>query len=115
MHGQRGISSPIPSTSDSKPPSFRRLCCGAGSLELLGQEWLLGPDLQAAASPPHHPHSRLTVPISISNPELLRHSTELVMDSGFSPKSQRMGAMVAFQHVAFQAGVPSPGRGQALK
>lgn len=40
---------------------------------------------------------RLAVPISITNPELLRHSKELFMDSGFSPKSQRMGAMVAFQ------------------
>ncbi|MBV98493.1 Acetyl-CoA carboxylase 2, partial [Eschrichtius robustus] len=39
----------------------------------------------------------MAVPISITNPELLRHSKELFMDSGFSPKSQRMGAMVAFQ------------------
>ncbi|TKC41406.1 hypothetical protein EI555_005588, partial [Monodon monoceros] len=46
--------------------------------------------------PSSHPN-RLAVPISITNPELLRHSTELFMDSGFSPKSQRMGAMVAFQ------------------
>uniref|UniRef100_A0A8C0ALK5 Acetyl-CoA carboxylase 1 n=1 Tax=Bos mutus grunniens TaxID=30521 RepID=A0A8C0ALK5_BOSMU len=46
--------------------------------------------------PSSHPH-RMTVPISVTNPELLRHSTELFMDSGFSPKSQRMGAMVAFQ------------------
>ncbi|XP_066870777.1 acetyl-CoA carboxylase 2 isoform X1 [Kogia breviceps] len=46
--------------------------------------------------PSSHPN-RMTVPISITNPELLRHSTELFMDSGFSPKSQRMGAMVAFQ------------------
>uniref|UniRef100_A0A8C4K345 acetyl-CoA carboxylase n=1 Tax=Dromaius novaehollandiae TaxID=8790 RepID=A0A8C4K345_DRONO len=35
-------------------------------------------------------------PNSISNPDLARHSTELFMDSGFSPLSQRMGAMVAF-------------------
>ncbi|XP_073646316.1 acetyl-CoA carboxylase 2 isoform X4 [Tursiops truncatus] len=46
--------------------------------------------------PSSHPN-RMAVPISITNPELLRHSTELFMDSGFSPKSQRMGAMVAFQ------------------
>uniref|UniRef100_A0A8D0NRT9 Acetyl-CoA carboxylase beta n=1 Tax=Sus scrofa TaxID=9823 RepID=A0A8D0NRT9_PIG len=39
----------------------------------------------------------MAVPISVTNPELLRHSTELFMDSGFSPQSQRMGAMVAFQ------------------
>lgn len=32
----------------------------------------------------------------MSNPDLARHSTELFMDSGFSPLSQRMGAMVAF-------------------
>lgn len=38
----------------------------------------------------------MSVPISISNPDLARHSTELFMDSGFSPLSQRMGAMVAF-------------------
>ncbi|XP_042685096.1 acetyl-CoA carboxylase 2 isoform X1 [Centrocercus urophasianus] len=49
-----------------------------------------------------HPNShlsaprRMSVPISISNPDLARHSTELFMDSGFSPLSQRMGAMVAF-------------------
>ncbi|GAB0197082.1 acetyl-CoA carboxylase 2 [Grus japonensis] len=42
-----------------------------------------------------HPN-RMSVPISISNPDLARHSTELFMDSGFSPLSQRMGAMVAF-------------------
>lgn len=72
----------------------------------------MGPDLQAAASPPLHPHCRMTVPISISNPELLRHSTELFMDSGFSPKSQRMGAMVAFQRfedfVRYPAGFSLP-------
>lgn len=38
----------------------------------------------------------MSVPVSISNPDLARHSTELFMDSGFSPQSQRMGAMVAF-------------------
>lgn len=37
------------------------------------------------------------MPISVTNPDLLRHSTELFMDSGFSPLSQRMGAMVAFR------------------
>lgn len=37
------------------------------------------------------------MPISVSNPDLLRHSTELFMDSGFSPLCQRMGAMVAFR------------------
>ncbi|OXB62162.1 hypothetical protein ASZ78_015344 [Callipepla squamata] len=42
-----------------------------------------------------HPN-RMSVPVSISNPDLARHSTELFMDSGFSPLSQRMGAMVAF-------------------
>ncbi|KAM6165825.1 acetyl-CoA carboxylase 2 isoform 2-T2 [Erethizon dorsatum] len=40
---------------------------------------------------------RMTVPISVTNPDLLRHSTELFMDSGFSPLCQRMGAMVAFR------------------
>ncbi|KFV14238.1 Acetyl-CoA carboxylase 2, partial [Tauraco erythrolophus] len=45
--------------------------------------------------PSSHPN-RISVPISISNPDLARHSTELFMDSGFSPLSQRMGAMVAF-------------------
>uniref|UniRef100_A0A8D2KPK5 acetyl-CoA carboxylase n=1 Tax=Urocitellus parryii TaxID=9999 RepID=A0A8D2KPK5_UROPR len=40
---------------------------------------------------------RMAVPISVTNPDLLRHSTELFMDSGFSPLCQRMGAMVAFQ------------------
>lgn len=39
----------------------------------------------------------MAVPISDTNPDLLRHSTELFMDSGFSPLSQRMGAMVAFR------------------
>ncbi|KAM4649457.1 LOW QUALITY PROTEIN: acetyl-CoA carboxylase 2 [Amazona ochrocephala] len=45
--------------------------------------------------PSSHPN-RVSVPISISNPDLARHSTELFMDSGFSPLSQRLGAMVAF-------------------
>ncbi|NXG35796.1 ACACB carboxylase, partial [Dromaius novaehollandiae] len=45
--------------------------------------------------PSSHPN-RMSVPVSISNPDLARHSTELFMDSGFSPLSQRMGAMVAF-------------------
>uniref|UniRef100_A0A8C4UAA5 acetyl-CoA carboxylase n=1 Tax=Falco tinnunculus TaxID=100819 RepID=A0A8C4UAA5_FALTI len=36
------------------------------------------------------------MPGPISNPDLDRHSTELFMDSGFCPPSQRMGAMVAF-------------------
>ncbi|NXD65210.1 ACACB carboxylase, partial [Eolophus roseicapillus] len=45
--------------------------------------------------PSSHPN-RMSVPISISNPDLARHSTELFMDSGFSPLSQRLGAMVAF-------------------
>ncbi|XP_068268578.1 acetyl-CoA carboxylase 2 isoform X2 [Nyctibius grandis] len=45
--------------------------------------------------PSSHPN-RMSVPISVSNPDLARHSTELFMDSGFSPLSQRMGAMVAF-------------------
>ncbi|KFM10627.1 Acetyl-CoA carboxylase 2, partial [Aptenodytes forsteri] len=45
--------------------------------------------------PSSHPN-RMSVPISISNPDLARHSIELFMDSGFSPLSQRMGAMVAF-------------------
>lgn len=39
----------------------------------------------------------MAVPISVTNPDLLRHSTELFMDSGFSPLCQRMGAMVAFR------------------
>ncbi|XP_005636385.1 acetyl-CoA carboxylase 2 isoform X1 [Canis lupus familiaris] len=46
--------------------------------------------------PSSHPN-RMAVPISITNPDLLRHSTELFMDSGFSPLCQRMGAMVAFR------------------
>ncbi|KFP87024.1 Acetyl-CoA carboxylase 2, partial [Acanthisitta chloris] len=46
--------------------------------------------------PSSHPNM-MSVPISISNPDLARHSTELFMDSGFSPASQRMGAMVAFK------------------
>ncbi|XP_075390444.1 acetyl-CoA carboxylase 2 [Tenrec ecaudatus] len=46
--------------------------------------------------PSSHPN-RIAIPISITNPDLMRHSTELYMDSGFSPKCQRMGAMVAFQ------------------
>ncbi|XP_058137492.1 acetyl-CoA carboxylase 2 isoform X3 [Dasypus novemcinctus] len=46
--------------------------------------------------PSSHPN-RMAVPVSISNPDLLRHSTELFMDSGFSPLCQRMGAMVAFR------------------
>uniref|UniRef100_A0A8C3ETJ2 Acetyl-CoA carboxylase beta n=1 Tax=Corvus moneduloides TaxID=1196302 RepID=A0A8C3ETJ2_CORMO len=46
--------------------------------------------------PSSHPN-RMSVPISISNPDLARHSTELFMDSGFSPTSQRMGVMVAFR------------------
>ncbi|XP_055002917.1 acetyl-CoA carboxylase 2 isoform X1 [Sorex araneus] len=40
---------------------------------------------------------RMAVPISATNPNLLRHSTELYMDSGFSPPCQRLGAMVAFR------------------
>ncbi|XP_053444554.1 acetyl-CoA carboxylase 2 isoform X1 [Nycticebus coucang] len=46
--------------------------------------------------PSSHPN-RMAMPISITNPDLLRHSTELFMDSGFSPLCQRMGAMVAFE------------------
>ncbi|XP_063081855.1 acetyl-CoA carboxylase 2 isoform X4 [Cavia porcellus] len=46
--------------------------------------------------PYSHPN-RMTVPISVSNPDLLRHSTELFMDSAFTPLCQRMGAMVAFR------------------
>ncbi|CAM4660645.1 unnamed protein product [Lepidochelys olivacea] len=45
--------------------------------------------------PSSHPN-RMSIPISVSNPDLARHSTELFMDSGFSPLCQRMGAMVAF-------------------
>ncbi|KAM9195095.1 acetyl-CoA carboxylase 2 isoform 4-T4 [Dugong dugon] len=46
--------------------------------------------------PSSHPN-RMSMPISVTNPDLMRHSTELFMDSGFSPLCQRMGAMVAFQ------------------
>nr|XP_048305885.1 acetyl-CoA carboxylase 2 isoform X1 [Myodes glareolus]XP_048305892.1 acetyl-CoA carboxylase 2 isoform X1 [Myodes glareolus]XP_048305901.1 acetyl-CoA carboxylase 2 isoform X1 [Myodes glareolus]XP_048305910.1 acetyl-CoA carboxylase 2 isoform X1 [Myodes glareolus] len=46
--------------------------------------------------PSSHPN-RMAMPVTISNPDLLRHSTELFMDSGFSPLCQRMGAMVAFR------------------
>ncbi|XP_062816368.1 acetyl-CoA carboxylase 2 isoform X2 [Anolis carolinensis] len=45
--------------------------------------------------PSSHPN-RVCVPMGLSNPNLSRHSTELFMDSSFSPLSQRMGAMVAF-------------------
>ncbi|XP_039771055.1 acetyl-CoA carboxylase 2 isoform X2 [Ornithorhynchus anatinus] len=45
--------------------------------------------------PSSHPN-RMHIPISVTNPDLVRHSTELFMDSGFSPLCQRMGAMVAF-------------------
>ncbi|XP_074868764.1 acetyl-CoA carboxylase 2 isoform X2 [Carettochelys insculpta] len=45
--------------------------------------------------PSSHPN-RMSLPISVSSPDLARHSTELFMDSGFSPLCQRMGAMVAF-------------------
>uniref|UniRef100_A0A2I3HUI2 acetyl-CoA carboxylase n=1 Tax=Nomascus leucogenys TaxID=61853 RepID=A0A2I3HUI2_NOMLE len=54
------------------------------------------PDGTCFMLPSSHPN-RMTVPISITNPDLLRHSTELFMDSGFSPLCQRMGAMVAFR------------------
>lgn len=37
------------------------------------------------------------MPVNVTNPDLLRHSTELFMDSGFSPLCQRLGAMVAFR------------------
>lgn len=40
---------------------------------------------------------RMAMPINVSDPDLLRHSKELFMDSGFSPLCQRMGAMVAFR------------------
>uniref|UniRef100_G3TBG5 acetyl-CoA carboxylase n=1 Tax=Loxodonta africana TaxID=9785 RepID=G3TBG5_LOXAF len=46
--------------------------------------------------PSSHPN-RMSVPVSVTNPDLMRHSKELFMDSGFSPLCQRMGAMVAFQ------------------
>ena len=65
----------------------------------MGLVWSL---LEPGAVPPPTadgclaPPCRMAVPISISNPDLARHSTELFMDSGFSPLSQRMGAMVAF-------------------
>lgn len=65
----------------------------------MGHVWSL---LDRGAVPPPvtdgclAPRCRMSVPISISNPDLARHSTELFMDSGFSPLSQRLGAMVAF-------------------
>ncbi|XP_039717703.1 acetyl-CoA carboxylase 2 isoform X1 [Pteropus medius] len=46
--------------------------------------------------PSSHPN-RIAMPINVTNPDLLRHSTELFMDSGFSPLCQRLGAMVAFR------------------
>nr|BAA25799.1 acetyl-CoA carboxylase [Rattus norvegicus] len=47
--------------------------------------------------PSSHPN-RMAMPINVSDPDLLRHSKELFMDSGFSPLChQRMGAMVAFR------------------
>ncbi|XP_064582783.1 acetyl-CoA carboxylase 2 isoform X1 [Zonotrichia leucophrys gambelii] len=46
--------------------------------------------------PSSHPN-RISIPVSITNPDLARHSTELFMDSGFCPGSQRMGVMVAFR------------------
>ncbi|XP_060048534.1 acetyl-CoA carboxylase 2 isoform X2 [Erinaceus europaeus] len=45
--------------------------------------------------PSSHPN-RMAVPMNVTNPDLLRHSTELYMDNGFSPQCQRTGAMVAF-------------------
>ncbi|XP_036076250.1 acetyl-CoA carboxylase 2 isoform X1 [Rousettus aegyptiacus] len=46
--------------------------------------------------PISHPN-RIAMPVNVTNPDLLRHSTELFMDSGFSPLCQRLGAMVAFR------------------
>ncbi|KAM8960679.1 LOW QUALITY PROTEIN: acetyl-CoA carboxylase 2 [Pelodytes ibericus] len=40
--------------------------------------------------------SRMSLPISATNLEINRQSSELFMDSGFSPLCQRMGVMVAF-------------------
>ncbi|XP_069475531.1 acetyl-CoA carboxylase 2 [Ambystoma mexicanum] len=40
--------------------------------------------------------SRMSLPITATHLELNRQSSELFMDSGFSPLCQRMGAMVAF-------------------
>ncbi|XP_073438704.1 acetyl-CoA carboxylase 2 isoform X1 [Dendrobates tinctorius] len=40
--------------------------------------------------------SRMSLPISATHLELNRQSSELFMDSGFSPLCQRMGVMVAF-------------------
>lgn len=57
----------------------------------------LSPQPPSLLSLPLSSPCRMAVPISVSNPDLLRHSTELFMDSGFSPLCQRMGAMVAFR------------------
>lgn len=40
--------------------------------------------------------SRMSLPVSATHLELNRQSSELFMDSGFSPLCQRMGVMVAF-------------------
>ncbi|XP_068095507.1 acetyl-CoA carboxylase 2 isoform X1 [Hyperolius riggenbachi] len=40
--------------------------------------------------------SRMSLPVSASHLEINRQSSELFMDSGFSPLCQRMGVMVAF-------------------
>ncbi|ELK31457.1 Acetyl-CoA carboxylase 2 [Myotis davidii] len=69
----------------------------AGSPKFPGQEQLVGPDPQQWPHPHRPSPCRIAVPVSITNPDLLRHSTELYMDSGFSPLCQRMGAMVAFR------------------
>ncbi|KAM4709981.1 acetyl-CoA carboxylase 2 isoform 2-T2 [Discoglossus pictus] len=45
--------------------------------------------------PSSHPN-RMSLPISATHLELNRQSSELFMDSGFSPLCQRMGVMVAF-------------------
>ncbi|KAG8455711.1 hypothetical protein GDO86_001775 [Hymenochirus boettgeri] len=45
--------------------------------------------------PSSHPN-RMSLPISATHLEINRQSSELFMDSGFSPLCQRMGVMVAF-------------------
>lgn len=45
--------------------------------------------------PSSHPN-RMSLPVSATHLELNRQSSELFMDSGFSPLCQRMGVMVAF-------------------
>ncbi|KAF2986586.1 hypothetical protein EK904_009211 [Melospiza melodia maxima] len=64
------------------------------AIDMYGHEYC--PENLKFMLPCSHPN-RISIPVSITNPDLARHSTELFMDSGFCPGSQRMGVMVAFR------------------